>query len=219
MIKSPAAILYNSAKQALRTIQIGSYHWLAAAVKVGDGDNWVTVTQDGANYRLMVDSKRVIVQSQQVIALLEKAGGGSDMRVDGSGGAVAFQFLADGSKDIHLQHLAICMSSTEIDLDGSSFASGDTLPNGLQAQAKVNNGTDLTLSNFTVNEDFRRLLLADIAQGSVNDNMTGIISFGGDMILKAGSSDKIEVLVQDDLTAALLGLKYLTATLYAVKEV
>jgi hypothetical protein len=219
MAKSPAALLIDSVGNILRTIQIGSYHWLAAAVKVGDGDNWVHVAQDGANYRLMVDSKQVVVQSQQVIALLEKAGGGYDMRVDGSGTAVPFVFSADGGKDIHLQHLAICMSSTEIDLDGDSFASGNALTTGIQVQAKVNDGTDLTLSNFTVNEDFRRLLLADIAQGSVNDNMTGIISFGGDMILKAGSSDKIEVLVQDDLTAALLGLKYLTATLYAIKEV
>jgi hypothetical protein len=48
--------------------------------------------------------------------------------------------------------------------------------------------------------------------------MTGIIQFGGDMVLKAGTGDKIEIVVRDDLTAALLGLHYLTATLYAVKE-
>lgn len=218
MIKSPAAILYNTAKQALRTIQIGSYHWLAAAVKVGDGDNWVTVTQDGANYRLMVDSKAVVLQTQQIIALLEKGGGGYDMRVDASGGDISFSFPSDGSKDIHLQNIAICMSCSSIDLDGDSFASGDALTDGILVKATVNDGQVLDLATFKLNEDFRRLLLADLAQGSVNDNMTGIVNFGGDMVLKAGTSDKIEVIVRDDLTGPLLGLKYLTATLYAIKE-
>lgn len=180
----------------------------------------ISAVADGNLWRLSVDSKTVVVTTQQIIALLEKSGGGSNLHdEDGSTTPVPFLYGADGSKDIHLQSLAICMSTTSVDLDGTKFASGNVLPNGLLVRATVNNGQTIDpVTNFKINEDFRRLLMADLAQGSVNDNMTGIIQFGGDMVLKAGTGDKIEIVVRDNLTAPLLGLHYLTATLYAIKE-
>jgi len=180
----------------------------------------ISAVADGNLWRLSVDAKTVVVTTQQIIALLEKSGGGANLHdEDGSTTPVPFFYNADASKDIHLQSLSICMSCTSIDLDGTKFASGNFLPNGLLVRATVNDGQTIDpITNFTINEDFRRLLMADLAQGSVNDNMTGIIQFGGDMVLKAGSSDKIEVVVRDDLTISQLGLHYLTATLYAIKE-
>jgi hypothetical protein len=180
----------------------------------------ISAVADGNLWRLSVDAKTVVVTTQQIIALLEKSGGGSALHDEnGSTTPVPFFFGADATKDIHLQSLSVCMSSTSIDLDGTKFASGNYLPNGLLVRATVNDGQTIDpITNFTINEDFRRLLMADLAQGSVNDNMTGIIQFGGDMILKAGSSDKLEVVVRDNLTTPLLGLHYLTATLYAIKE-
>ena len=176
----------------------------------------ISALAEGSNHRLMVDAREVLISTATLIEFV-KNGGSEDLRVDG-GTPVTFVLNADPTLDIVLTNIVFCMSTSSVDLDGDSFASGNALTTGVKCQATVNDGVVVNIALFKLNEDFRRLLGASLAQGGVNDNMTGTITFGGRMVLKAGTSDKVEVTVQDDLTNALLGLKYLTATVYGLKE-
>lgn len=216
MSYNPAAILYDAAGNPIKSIQIGSDWLLGTASRVGDGTNWAAVKQDGSDYRLAVDTKEV--QLTINISDFVKNGGSEDLRVDGSSTPVTFSYEADVSNNIVLVGFVFCMSATSVDLDGDSFASGNALSTGILVKTTINSGTVIELPLLKLNEDFLRLLEHSLHQGGVDDNMTGTFKLGGRSVLVAGSSDKIEVTVQDDLTAALLGLKYLTCTVYGYKE-
>jgi hypothetical protein len=190
---------------------------LTSGIDSTDKARRISAVADGTSHRLMVDAKAVLVSTASVIDFV-KNGGSEDLQVDGATTPVIFTFDADATDDIILTHLVLCMSAMAVDLDGGSFASGNALTNGLLVQATVNDGTAVAIGTFKQNEDFRRLLDTDLAQGGTRDNMTGVISFGGRMILKGGTSDKVEVIVRDDLTTPSLGLEYLTATVYGLKE-
>jgi len=185
-----------------------------------DGDGYaqrINAVADGSSYRLMVDTKAVLVSTASIIDFV-KNGGSEDMLVNGSVTPVTFSFDADPTNDIVLTNFVLCMSALSVDLDGSSWGAGTDLANGILVQATVNNGVSINIGLFQRNEDFRRLLDTDIAQGGITDNIVGVISFGGRMILKAGTADKVEVIIQDNLTLPARNLDYLTATVYGLKE-
>ena len=157
-------------------------------------------------------------QEGQIAPLLTEPGTSSDMAVDGTT-PVVFDFTADPTHDTKLSSLRLVMSSTSIAFDGSSFGKGGgALGVGVTVAITANGGTFIkTLATLKVNEDFRRLTSNDVAQAGTTENITAAFVFGGNTVLQAGSGDKVEVTISDDLTAGIRAISYFTATLYAVE--
>lgn len=146
--------------------------------------------------------------------------GSHDMKVNGGGTDVPFWFPADATDDIVLTGLRIVFSANTIDFDGSSFGKGSELSTGIQVNIVADNGAFVEeLANITLNEDFFRLLQFSISQAGTTDAMAATLPFGGRVVLEAGTGDKVEVIIRDNMTGAALGVNYLTATLYGVKEI
>ena len=61
-----------------------------------------------------------------------------------------------------------------------------------------------------------RLLDFNISQAGSTDVMAALLPFGGNVVLEAGSSDKVVVTINDDLTVGARGITYLSGTLYGV---
>lgn len=193
-------------------------NWIGRA-KVGDGTNVVTVVQDGSAYRLQTEatigqpSPTAIRQDQC------KNGGSDDLRVDGSGTPVTFTFPADGTDDLALTSVQIVMSADAINMDGSSFGKGSALSTGLQLKLTLNNGVDVvTLLTALINEAFTHLPQFDLFQGGVKDLMLATFNFPARVLLVGGSSDKVEVIINDDLTSGALGLAHFVCTVTATEE-
>jgi hypothetical protein len=189
-------------------------NWIGRT-KIGDGSNTASVIQDGSNYRLMVDVKETIASVASVVGFLEDSGGSHDMVIDGSTTPVEFTFPADGTNDIALSNLVFTMSSSSIEMDGDSFGKGAALTNGILVEMTINNGVNTTIANFQVNEDYRRLLVTDLAQGGITDNIVGVINLSGTLV--SGSSDEIRVTIRDEVDNAVRAISYLTATFYGTK--
>ena len=146
-------------------------------------------------------------------------GGGHALNVDG-GAPVPFWFPADGTKDIVVTGLRLVFSAQAIDFDGASFGKGSALTVGIAVSIIADDGAfTKTLATIKLNEDFFRLLQFDISQAGTTDAMAATLPFQGRVLLKAGSSDEVRVVVGDDLTAGVLGINYLTATIYGVKDI
>jgi hypothetical protein len=144
--------------------------------------------------------------------------GSHDMVVDGST-PKPFWFPADGTKDIVLTGLRLVFSANQIDFDGGSFAKGSALANGIEISIIADDGAfTKVLAVITLNEDFFRLLQFSISQAGTTDALAATLPFGGRVVLKAGTSDEVRVVIRDNITGASHSVNYLTATLYGVKD-
>ena len=148
--------------------------------------------------------------------------GSPNMVVNGSVTPVAFSYTAHAhAHDIVLSGLRLVISAAFLDFNGNTFGkAGNELVNGVEIKITANNGAFVTtLANLTLNEDFLRLLEFSISQAGTTDVMAATLPFGGRVVLVGNSSDKIEVVIKDNLTTGLRGITYLTATAYGVEEV
>ena len=148
--------------------------------------------------------------------------GSSDMVVNGSVTPVAFSFTAHSDPhDIVLSGLRLVISAAFLEFNGNTFGkAGNELINGVEIKITANGGTFVeTLALLTLNEDFLRLLEFSISQAGSTDVMAATLPFGGRVLLVGNSSDKVEVVINDNLTTGLRGITYLTATAYGVYEI
>lgn len=146
--------------------------------------------------------------------------GSHDMVVNGSGTPEVFTFNADATLDIQLTGLRLVFSATSLDFDGASFGKGSELSNGIEIDIVADDGVFADrLAVLTLNEDFFRLLQFDISRAAADGVMAATLPFGGRVILVGGTSDKITVTINDNLTSGALGVSYLTATIYGVIEI
>lgn len=153
---------------------------------------------------------------QGAIAALLLNGGSSDMVVNGSGTPVSFSYDADPTDDIAITSLRLVITvGGSFDFDGDTFGDGGSaLGTGVEVNVVANNGAfNETVTVFTVNEDFARLLdfqpFADI-----DTILTASLPFGAGVVLEAGTSDKIEVVINDNVALGVRGIDYFTATAY-----
>lgn len=145
-------------------------------------------------------------------------GSSPDMVVDGSVTPVSFVYAA-GADTTQLSKVRIALSVSAINLDGDSFGKGSPLTNGIEVKLVANNGDiNKTLITLKLNEDLFLMEDLVISQAGVTDAMAGSLGFGGSATLVGGSSDKLEVVINDNLTAVLIGLNYLQATVYGYVE-
>jgi hypothetical protein len=143
--------------------------------------------------------------------------GDHDMVVNGSGTPVVFTFNAHATLDIQLTGVRLVFSASSLNFDGSSFGKGMELSNGIEMDIVADDGNFTgQLALLTLNEDFFRLLQFDISRAAADGVMAATLPFGGRVLLVGGTSDKVTVTINDNMTSGALGVSYLTATLYGV---
>ena len=204
-----------------------------AAILFDEAGNKVGVLLDDTIYRLQVEADlapgatvnigAVAAENPNLIFAGSVQNGGSpDLVVDGTT-PVIFSVLADPTDDIIISELRFVVTVDSIDFDGGSFGDeGNPLANGILVKLTVNDGSTSTIATIKINEDFLKLasttgLNVLLAQSGLKDVMAASFIFGGRMLLKAGTGDKVEVVIQDDLTNAPKKLKYFQAVLYGTK--
>lgn len=155
-------------------------------------------------------------------ALMEDANGSTDLTIDGSATAVEFTFSPDAEKMVRVQSMRLVFHSSNMDISsnesrrfGPVIAPG--LANGIKLEADQGGVlTPIFLSPVQVLGDFYRYAggsVVGINTGIVNDR--DAISAGVDffmilvvlpvpVILFPGSSDRIVLTIQDDLTGITL---------------
>ena len=132
----------------------------------------------------------------------------------------SFTFPAHATRDIVLTGVRLVFSSAFFSFNGDDFGKGGgALTNGVEMKIVANGGIfTATLATLVVNEDFFRLLQFSISQAGATDVMAATLPFQGRVVLEAGSSDKVEVVINDNLTTGARGITYFTGTVYGVLE-
>lgn len=220
-------------KKILDALPVGNN--IIGQVKVTNdpGSKIVTVIDDvttPANKRFMVEAdikpgasiNTVVgnVAATGAVSELLLNGSSEDMVVDGSSTPVIFSYNAEATYDVQLTSLRLVFSAAFFDFIGASFGKGGgALSNGIEVKITANNGDFVsTMAVLKVNEDFLRLLEFSISQSGSTDVMAASVVFGGRILLKSGSSDKVEVTINDNLTAGSRGIYYFTANAYGIQE-
>lgn len=145
--------------------------------------------------------------------------GSHDMVVNGTI-PKSFTFPAHATRDIVLTGVRLVFSAAFFNFDGNTFGKGGgVLSNGVEMKIIANGGIfTATLATLVVNEDFFRLLQFSISQAGATDVMAATLPFQGRVVLEAGTSDKVEVVINDNLTIGARGITYFTGTVYGVLE-
>lgn len=227
------AILYDSAGNPLVTDEIALTRCLATSAALFDGSRNAleSVLDISGNRRLRVNAD--FPPGQPILlgnkmpddpALIHRDyvrnGGSNDMAVDGSTTPVSFTYDADSTDDLHLYELRFALGAQNIYFYGDKFGDLNALTNGVQVNLTYNNGSGpLEVANIQINEDFGMFP----SPGNVILNNTGPkdiwfigLFLGGGVYLKAGTSDKVEVKIRDDLdTVAITTFK---AQVFGIKE-
>ena len=158
--------------------------------------------------------------SQIVSDFVRETGGSADMNVDGTT-PVDFEFNADPTDDLFIQNIRVVLVPNVLRMDASSFGSLSALANGVRLQI-TSDGNTTEIANWLTTED----ILATpgtkeplVETGlTANDLLTASIVFGGNLVLKGGTGDKIQFRIRDDLTGAgPNSLIYFRASVYAIK--
>lgn len=228
-------VLYDSAGNVVSVIEDNSIRRLETRSTLvgqtsGTGSEHKVSTildvNDASAYRLKVEALQaagstVIIGSSippdpaaLSLGFLEKSGGGESMLVDGST-PVAFSFTAT-TVSVSLYELLLVFTADDFNFDGASFGPNLPLTNGLKVQLTLDSTTTV-LFTIKQNEDFLRVpgRLPLVNNTGPKDVLGAALQFGGGIILDHTTSDKIEVIVQDDMTST--KLKYLTGTLFGVE--
>lgn len=223
--------LTTGIKKIMDALPVGD-NWIGRT-KVGDGTDTVTVVEDEVGaHRLAVDSLNVAGSSVVIGAPFPEDpmdiydehvenGGSGDLRVDGSGTPVVFTAEADASRDVRLYEIRVTFSSDDFIVDGISFGPNSALANGIKIDLEVNGGTTYTLKTIKRNTDFLQFFGSVIGSNTVINNsgpkdaIVSTFALGGLMKLETGTTDKISVTIQDDLTSN--KLKVLEVNVYGVK--
>lgn len=173
---------------------------LLAAGTDGASARVLSVTTEGV---LKVTQARMTEKA--IIQKLAGPGGITNMNVDGSGTPVSFVFGCDPTDDIYLNALRIILLPNVLRMDGSSFGSlVGPLTNGCRL-AVTTGGTECVIGLFKQTEDLVALPGGAVSietQLPANDLLMVELACGGAVKLTAGTSDKVELKIQDDLTGA-----------------
>lgn len=152
-----------------------------------------------------------------------KNGTNENMNVNGSVTPVNFTFNADPTVDLLLRELRFVFVPNVLRVTGASFGAFAALTNGVRI-AITDSGEEHVIALLKISEDMFAYstvgnLILEVSLTS-NDLVVFGMSFGESFKLVAGSGDKVEVRIQDNLTSA--GHNYLyhfSGTVYAVEDV
>jgi hypothetical protein len=178
----------------------------------------VTVANDQSAIQVTVNPGA----AEGAVAEYVENGGSEDMVVNGSVTPAVFSFDADPTDDITLNSVRLVLSASTIAFNGASFGKGGgALTTGVVVSITADNGAfvNANLLTLMVNEDFFRLLDANTAINAGDAVIAATLAFSGNVRLVGGSSDKIEVTINDNLTSGALGINYFTGTVYGAIDV
>lgn len=145
-------------------------------------------------------------------------GGSEDMRVDGSVTPVAFERGPTVTDEVwSIRELLLTFTADDFNFDGLSFGPITALTNGFKIEI-VKDAVATEVFCVKQNEDFLRVpgRTPLINNTGPKDVLGAALSFQG-LVLNQSTGDLVRLTVRDDLTS--VKLKYLTATLFAVKVV
>lgn len=114
-----------------------------------------------------------------------------------------------------IRELLLTFTADDFEFDGASFGPNAKLTNGVKIEV-VKNSTATPIFLVRQNEDFLRVpgRTPLVNNTGPKDVLGAAISFQG-LVLNQSTGDYVRVTIQDNLTS--VKLKYLTATLFAVK--
>lgn len=139
------------------------------------------------------------------------------MRVDGSSTPVAFSYSPDPGTTLAVQQILVVFTADDFSFDGLSFGPNPKLVNGIKFETDINS-TLTEIFNIQQNEDFLRVpgRIPLVNNTGPKDVLGAAFSFGGLVKLNQSTGDQLIVTIRDNLTS--VKLKYLTCTVYGVKE-
>lgn len=152
-----------------------------------------------------------------VLTFLEN-GGSENMRVDGETTPVVFSSGPTETDEVwSIRELLLTFCADDFEFDGLSFGSLAALINGFSVEV-VKDSVTTEVFRVTQNEDFLRVpgRTPLVNNTGPKDVLGAALSFQG-LVLNQSTGDICQVVVRDDLTS--VKLKYLTATLFAVKVI
>lgn len=204
---------YGSGVKVLQTIEdvSGGINRLAVDARIAPGSSIVVGTPIPDDL------------SDYLIIPLTNGSGSDSMIVNGSVTPVEFTVkapdISDGY-DIALGELRIVVSTQDFTFDGNSFGSQSELANGVVVEIVAGDSAIIVI-RVHVNEDF--LFFPSTAGITLNntgpkDILMASIQLGGGPIMYRGSSDKVSIKIQDNITGGgATEFNYFKARLYATK--
>jgi hypothetical protein len=151
-----------------------------------------------------------------VLSFLEKPGGGESLLVDGSVTPVSFSVGPTVTDEIWaIREVLLVFTADDFSFDSASFGPNPSMTNGIKVDI-TQQGVTTEVFVIKQNEDFIRVpgRLPLVNNTGPKDILGATFLFDG-LILYEASSDKVTLTVRDNLTST--KLKYLTATMFAVK--
>jgi len=130
--------------------------------------------------------------------------GSPSLLVDGSVTPVVFTYTAHPTQDISLQEVKFVMAANGITFGTDYFgATAGPLPNGLLVEVTAG-GVTGTVALLQQNEDFVNFASPGGFEWVVSskDLLASTWLVGGGLKLEAGSADKVQITVQDDIDSA-----------------
>jgi hypothetical protein len=217
MIKSPAAILYDAAKNAIKSVQDGSDWLLGVAAKISKGntsgdlvhlESIDTVAGQGRLKTTIYTPDGDPVAFGAVSSSIKndyiKNGSATSLLVDGSVTPQVFTYVADATYDISLQEIRFTLVANGITFGNGYFgATAGPLANGVLVEV-VTDGDTVELFNLQQNEHFINFASPGGWEWIVSnkDVMTSAYLIGGGVKLHAGTGDLVRITVRDDIDAA-----------------
>jgi hypothetical protein len=166
---------------------------------------------DGTNARVLLTNQAGAIATFPYPAFhglttgyLEDSGNNENMNIDGST-PVEFKFDCDDTDDLYIACIRILLLPNVLRMDNGSFGSlSGPLTNGCEFSITTE-GTKYVLGLLKQTEH-----VAELPGGEVhtelglpaNGALFVTVNLGGTVKLVGGSSDKVSMLIQDDLTAA-----------------
>lgn len=131
-------------------------------------------------------------------------GSSDNLLVDGSSTPIYFDYPAHSTYDVSLNEIAFAMASNSITFGSDYFGStSGPLTNGVKVEITAGGNTG-TAHTIRQNEDFVHFASPGGFSWVVSskDMLSSVFVAGGGLKLKAGTSDKVRVTIQDDIDAA-----------------
>jgi hypothetical protein len=171
---------------------------LAAAVNQNNKITFLSVDSQG---RLAVSVAPNVTSASVYFTTPLSGSSGSSMLVDGSTTQISYSFSASATKTRYINKIAFIAIATDLQMNGTAFMKNNsTLTNGVKVDITAS-GVPAQLFNMKVSTDFLAIgNIESLNQVDVESICVFGFEMGGNVVLQAGSTDRINVIIRDDLT-------------------
>lgn len=147
--------------------------------------------------------------------------GPNSLIVNGSVTPQVFYLGTDPIKNTTLTEVRFTFTCLSIGWGGTDFGKGGgALTQGVKIELITNNGVYVDFGTIKVNEEFLMLPVRTsvvLDQSGNRDVLALSIDLGGLAILRAGTDDRIQITVQDNLTGGTRDINFFKFAAYGVK--